>query len=78
MFKTILKRSYLGEWKIGENESWFSDMSAEGLHLTGFSYSGESARFERGEPERHKYRVDFAASEQIPSISDEHGSFPIK
>ena len=38
-------------WRIGEYESWFSDMASEGLHLKKVGYL--FAHFEKREPEGH-------------------------
>jgi hypothetical protein len=54
--KTILKLRPNDYWRIGEHESWFADMAANGLHLkkTGLQF----AKFEKGEPKKTKYRID--------------------
>ena len=56
MSKTILKLRLNDYWKIGEHESWFSDMAKQGLHLkeTGVIFT----RFEKGEPKNTKYRIE--------------------
>lgn len=54
----IVHKMLLGDlWRIGEYESWFSDMAREGLHLkkTGYLF----AYFEKGEPEDIRYRIEF-------------------
>jgi hypothetical protein len=45
-------------WRIGEHESWFSDMAAQGLHLAkmGFWF----AHFTKGEPESTRYRIEIS------------------
>lgn len=56
MSKTILKLRPNDYWRIGEHESWFSDMANQGLHLkkTGILFT----HFERGKPKNTKYRID--------------------
>ena len=61
MGKTVYKRRFLDIWRIGETESWLSDMAAKGLRLT--SLGTMFARFERGEPDNIRYRIDFTQSE---------------
>jgi len=55
----VRKYRFLDEYRIGETESWLSDMAARGLHLK--SIGPMFARFERGEPKRMEYRVDFVS-----------------
>ncbi|MCL2046141.1 MAG: DUF2812 domain-containing protein [Oscillospiraceae bacterium] len=45
------------KWQIGEQESMYAQMSAEGWHLE--ALLGEKASFVKGEPMQYKYRVDF-------------------
>ena len=53
-------------WRIGEHESWFSDMSLQGLHL--HKMGTNFAHFKKGEPKRIEYRIEVAKNK---SISDE-------
>lgn len=57
MGNRVRKYRFIDIHRIGENESWLTDMSAKGLHLRklGPAY----AHFERGEPKRMRYRIDF-------------------
>lgn len=48
-------------WRIGEHESWFSDMALEGLHLKDIGY--RIAKFEKGEPKKTRYRIDIYQGE---------------
>lgn len=43
-------------WRIGELESWFTDMAAKGLHLkkVGLFFT----QFVKGEPKKTRYRID--------------------
>ncbi|NLJ58462.1 MAG: DUF2812 domain-containing protein [Tissierellia bacterium] len=43
-------------WELGKNESWFTYMSAKGLHLK--SIGNWLVRFEKGEAKKTKYRID--------------------
>ncbi|MFD1927787.1 DUF2812 domain-containing protein [Sporosarcina siberiensis] len=55
----VVRKMLIGDfWRIGENESWFSDMSRKGLHLKKIGYF--FAHFEKGEPEDIKYRIDMS------------------
>lgn len=56
----------MNAYQIGETESWFTDMAAEGLHL-------EKAglwrfRFQKGEPQRVNYRIDY--KQNVPSLTE--------
>ena len=59
MFKKsrVIKRRP-DRWRIGESESWFSHMSAQGLHLNELNL--EYAYFTKGEPEQYRYRFDYS------------------
>lgn len=48
-------------WRIGEHESWFSDMALEGLHLK--KIGKRIAKFEKGESKKTRYRIDIHNSE---------------
>ena len=63
MGKTVGKRCYFDEWRIGETESWFTDMAAQGLHLK--SVINKYAHFERGEAKNIRYRIDFTNAENL-------------
>ncbi|WP_291635472.1 DUF2812 domain-containing protein [Clostridium sp.] len=56
MNKTIRKFRPSDFWRIGEHESWFSEMASNGLHLkkVGISF----AHFTKGEPRQMRYRID--------------------
>ena len=53
-------------WRIGEHESWFSDMSLKGLHL--YKMGTNLVHFKKGEPKQMEYRIEVAKNK---SISDE-------
>lgn len=53
-------------WRIGEHESWFSDMSLKGLHL--HKMGTNFVHFEKGEPKQMEYRIEVTKNK---SISDE-------
>jgi len=44
-------------WNLGRNESWFSDMAEQGLHLR--RIGPVFVFFEKAEPRKTKYRIDF-------------------
>lgn len=56
MSKTVWRFRPGDYWRIGEHESWFSDMAAEGLHLVKMGLT--FARFNKGEPKIVRYRID--------------------
>ncbi|TCT17149.1 uncharacterized protein DUF2812 [Natranaerovirga pectinivora] len=58
MYKYIYKIRPCDYWRIGENESWFSDMASKGLHLEGTGI--HFAKFLKGEPKKMKYRIDIS------------------
>lgn len=43
-------------WRIGEHESWFSDMSLQGLHL--HKMGTHLVHFKKGEPKQMEYRIE--------------------
>ncbi|WP_372999096.1 DUF2812 domain-containing protein [Lutispora sp.] len=60
----VVKRLMLDDiYAIGRNESWFSAMASKGLHLKKFGHLFVS--FEKGEPKKTKYRIDYL--EKAPS-----------
>jgi len=44
--------------RMGETESWLTDMAAQGLHLVKLGWGTILATFEKGEPADVRYRVD--------------------
>ncbi|MEH7381191.1 DUF2812 domain-containing protein [Bacillus sp. JJ1533] len=56
MNKIVRKIRPSDYWRIGEHESWFQDMAAEGLHLK--KMGKFFAHFVKGEPKKMRYRVD--------------------
>ncbi|MEW8985584.1 MAG: DUF2812 domain-containing protein [Bacillus sp. (in: firmicutes)] len=50
-------------WRIGEHESWFTDMAAQGLFLKKMGI--HFARFEQGEPRDMRYRIDVSSKRRI-------------
>ena len=61
MSKIIRRHRFLDIWRIGETESWLTDMAAEGLRLKKFGPI--FSRFESVEPESVRYRIEFANDE---------------
>ncbi|BAQ11118.1 hypothetical protein OXB_2647 [Bacillus sp. OxB-1] len=59
----MVRRLRSDEWRIGEHESWFADMAAQGLHLK--KLGRIFARFERGEPKRTRYRIDVSIHKKM-------------
>jgi hypothetical protein len=62
-------------WRIGEHESWFSDMSLKGLHL--YKMGTHFAKFKKGTPKRMEYRIEVTEKEEIYEaqieLYEEHG-----
>ncbi len=56
MSKTVRKFLVNDMWNIGKNESWFSHMASNGLHLK--KIGPLYITFEKGEPTKTKYRMD--------------------
>ncbi|WP_079508861.1 DUF2812 domain-containing protein [Mesobacillus jeotgali] len=65
MSKTVYKLRPRDFWRIGEHESWFADMAAQGLHLkkVGIHF----AKFVKGEPQSMRYRIDVSNKKKIPA-----------
>lgn len=73
MNKTVYKFRPSDYWRIGEHESWFSDMAAQGFHLKKMGI--HFAKFVKGQPTKMRYRIDVAmnkriAEEQIQMYTD--------
>lgn len=65
MGKTVRKLRPDDYWRIGEHESWFTDMAAEGLHLKKMGL--RFAKFAKGEPKKMRYRIDVSFNKKISS-----------
>ncbi|MTI56633.1 DUF2812 domain-containing protein [Geosporobacter ferrireducens] len=63
MNKIIRKLRPSDYWRIGEHESWFTDMAAEGLHLK--KMGTHFAQFVKGEPKKMRYRIDVSSNKKI-------------
>jgi hypothetical protein len=63
--KIVRKLRPADYWRIGEHESWFADLAAEGLHLKKMGI--HFARFEKGEPKKMKYRIEVSLSKKMLS-----------
>lgn len=59
--KVIRKLRPSDYWRIGEHESWFSDMAKEGFHLKRMGL--HFAHFVKGEPRNTRYRIDILLNE---------------
>ncbi len=76
MTKTVYRLGLGDYWRIGESESWFSDMAANGLHL--YKRGLIFTHFTKGLPVKTRYRVELVgtgdrlSSEQIQMYA-EHG-----
>jgi hypothetical protein len=71
--KPVYKLRPSDYWRIGEHESWFADMAAQGLFLKKMGIY--FARFEKSEPRKMRYRIDVTAkktlsTEQIETYAD--------
>ncbi|MGD6903215.1 DUF2812 domain-containing protein [Bacillus infantis] len=65
MGKIVRKLRPEDYWRIGEHESWFTDMAAEGLYLKKMGL--RFAKFAKGEPKKMRYRIDVSFSKKISS-----------
>ncbi|RFB14845.1 DUF2812 domain-containing protein [Bacillus sp. HNG] len=63
MNKTVRKIRPSDYWRIGEHESWFQDMAAQGLHLK--KMGKFFAHFDKGEPKKMRYRIDVSMKKKI-------------
>ena len=63
MNKTVHKLRPSDYWRIGEHESWFSDMAAKGLHLKKMGI--HFAKFVKGEQKKMRYRIDVYIKKKI-------------
>ncbi|GAM12166.1 DUF2812 domain-containing protein [Mesobacillus selenatarsenatis] len=61
--KTVYKLSPSDYWRIGELESWLSDMAAEGLFLK--KLGRQFVKFEKADPKNMRYRVVVSISKEI-------------
>ena len=65
MGKIVRKLRPTNTWRIGEHESWFSDLSLKGLHLK--KMGRLFAQFEKGEPKQIEYRMEVSNTKKISS-----------
>ncbi|QDP41608.1 DUF2812 domain-containing protein [Radiobacillus deserti] len=63
MNKSIYKLRPSDYWRIGEHESWFSDLAAKGLHLKKMGI--HFAKFVKGEPKKMRYRIEVSFKKKI-------------
>lgn len=63
MNQTVHKLRPSDYWRIGEHESWFSDMSAKGLHLKNMGI--HFAKFVKGEPKKMRYRIEISTRKKM-------------
>jgi hypothetical protein len=63
MAKIVRKLLPTDTWRIGEHESWFSDMSLKGHHLK--KMGNLIAQFEQGEPKQIEYRIEVTNKKEI-------------
>ncbi|MCC3357037.1 DUF2812 domain-containing protein [Bacillus sp. REN16] len=63
MSKIVRKIRPSDYWRIGEHESWFQDMAAEGLH---FKKMGKFfAHFVKAEPKKMRYRIEISMKRKM-------------
>lgn len=67
--RKVKRKIMVDNWSIGENESWFSDMAKEGLHLKKFG--ALFVHFERGEPKDTQYRIDTSSNKKMSEADKE-------
>lgn len=61
--KVVLKLRPSNYWRIGEHESWFSDIAKEGLHLR--KVGSMFVHFIKEEPKETRYRIDAVHNKEI-------------
>ena len=64
MTKIVRKLRPTDFWRIGEHESWFSDMSAKGLHLQKMGL--HFAHFIKGDPKQMEYGIEVTKKKEMP------------
>ena len=65
MNRSVYKLRPSDFWRIGEHESWFTDMAARGFFLKKMGI--HFARFEQGEPRDMRYRIEVSINKRIPA-----------
>lgn len=65
MSRIIRKLRPSDYWRIGEHESWFADMAAEGLHIEKMGLN--FAHFVEDQPRETRYRIDVSFKKDIIS-----------
>ncbi|UII54242.1 DUF2812 domain-containing protein [Cytobacillus spongiae] len=63
MGKMVWKLRPSDYWRIGEHESWFSDLAAKGLHLNKMGVL--FVKFEKAEPKQMRYRIDISMNKKL-------------
>ncbi|MFC7680169.1 DUF2812 domain-containing protein [Paenibacillus sp. GCM10028914] len=63
MNKSVRKLRPSDYWRIGEHESWFTDMAARGFHLKKMGLF--FAHFVKGEPREMRYRIDVSLNKKL-------------
>lgn len=63
MNRTIYKLRPSDYWRIGEHESWLTDMGAKGFHLRKMGIY--FAQFVKGEPKKVRYRIEVSIKKKI-------------
>lgn len=63
MSKIVRKLRPSDYWRIGEHESWFTDMAAKGLHLKKMGI--HFVQFVKGEPKKVRYRIEVSIKKKI-------------
>lgn len=75
MGKIVRKVRPIDYWRIGEHESWFSDMSLKGLHLC--KMGNHFAKFVKSTPQRIEYRIEVTEKKEISDaqiiLYEDHG-----
>lgn len=61
--KVVLKLRPSNYWRIGEHESWFTDMAKEGLHLR--KVGSIFVHFIKEKPKETRYRIDAIHNKEI-------------
>lgn len=65
MRNTVYKFRPSDYWRIGEHESWFAEMAAEGFYLQKIGI--HFAKFVKREPNKMRYRIDVSRSKKVPA-----------
>lgn len=63
MAERVIEHKWFWAWQDDKEEHWLEEMSERGLHLVSPGYFGRY-EFDKGQPQKYFYRLDFIAQNQ--------------